>query len=216
MARRKSKSANRPAMPPGYAHQMVGQPRSGVRGMISKNTRVRGNATGNNLFITATQDGQRYVLDARGNAPNDPVSTVSTLYNTYKYLPGTTFHYVPAVGVTSSGNVHVAYVDNPELIAYGLGLTLSTAAFNTFVLNQANCKTYPIWQSFTYTMPTATRRKMFDVNNSTTYTADENDRSVQGMFVISVESPLTSTLVGRPFVHKVMELEGLQGTVTGT
>lgn len=151
-------------------------------------------------------------MDGKRNSSADVVGNVSELYNTYKYLPGTTFHYVPAVGVTTSGNIWISWVDNPELMVAANATVLTSAGWGDFVRSQSNAKCYPLWQAFTYSMPTSTRRKRFDVNNSIDYT-NENlvDRSVQGLFCVAVVTPLIDTVVGRPFIHKHIDLEGLTG-----
>lgn len=196
---------------PGYAGSMMGAPSKNVRGSITEKTRLSGNWIAPSVFMGTTgQDGQRYYMDGKRNPLGDTVGGVSSLYNTYKYLPGTVFHYVPSVGVTTPGNVWIAWIDNPEIMSFAEGLVLTSTAWSDFVRTQSNAKCYPLWQSFTYSMPTDSRRKRFDVNNTIDYTNDNLlDRSVQGLFVVAVVTSLLSSTIARPFIHKHIDLEGL-------
>lgn len=222
MARNKSK--RRQTNPLTQQQRQSRQPRLTVRGQITQNSMFSGNAPQTSLTTLSTGDAARvFQLLGSGN-DNDAVTQVVKLYQSYKYLPGTTYTYVPAVGVNTPGTVSIAYITNPEMIVNFRNLISQTTpdltTFNNRVRSLANCKTGPAWQSLTCSMDPIYRRPRFDVNNGTPVTypipdvaaqqvaVNEADRSMQGAFLISIIGAPASTAISRDFVHrKVMAYE---------
>lgn len=193
--------------------------RTTVRGSVTKNTIITGNENFGSISTIAGGVGAFNCVMSAGTGlgrVNSPIDAVARLYSNYKYLPGTVFHYVPAVGTTTSGSVTVAYVDNAEVMAAAVLASITPATFGDFVRGAANAKTYSIWESFTYPIMPAVR-KLYNVNaslNPGVATPDEYERTTQGMFLISVESaPSNLPAVGRIWVHTNIQLENLRGVV---
>lgn len=176
-----------------------------LKGQINPDTMIEGNAR---TLITA---------DAAGNASGAArldmtapgvISTVGGLYQQYLFRPGTAFNYVPSVGLTTSGNILVGWLDNPEVMA--AYLSANTAARATIVQSLANTKIYPIWQQFSYPLTSAPRLKKFDVNGTIVLsTPDELQRSSQGFFVFSVINAPPNTQVSFSFTHCKVQLWNL-------
>jgi hypothetical protein len=138
-------------------------------------------------------------------------STVAGLYNLFKYLPGTMFHYVPQVSMSTSGIVYTAFIDNPEIfVAWHNGTTAERIAL---IRGINNCRTYPIWQQFSWALTEPPRRRMFDCNATMDVgSVDALDRSWQGAWLYAVDgAPATST-VARAYRYGVLQLEGLTGS----
>lgn len=181
-----------------------------LKGNINPDTMIEGN--------TRTS----IITDAAGNAAGwskldmtapGVISTVGGLYQQFLFKPGTAFNYVPSVGLTSSGNVLVGWLDNPEvMLSYQNG---TLAQRTTIVQSLANTKIYPIWQQFTYPLTAAPRLKKFDVNGVMTASADEYQRSSQGWFVFAVTNAPVSTQVSFSYTHNKVQLWNLT-SVYGT
>lgn len=194
------------------------QPRLTVRGQITQNSMFSGNAPQNTLTTGTTGTAARVYHLTGGAGLTDAVAQVTKLYNSYKFLPGTTYTYVPAVGVNTAGTVAIAYITNPEMIANFTNLLSQTSpdltTFNNRVRTLANCKSGPVWQSLTLSMDTVYRRPRYDVNNSSSVTyplsddaafqkaVNEMDRDTQGCFLISITGAPASTSMSRDMVHK--------------
>jgi hypothetical protein len=192
-------------------------PSSVPRGVIGDHTTLRGNEFTTNAttdatgLITGTSilcAGTTIDVTASG------LSAIGQLYSTYRYMPGTTFHWVPQVSMSTAGVVYVGFTDNVEIIAnYAAAGTL--AAKLVIVKSLANLRSYPVWQQWNFSLPPKLRRKRFDVNNNFTVSnADELDRSVQGAWLFGVEGTTASAQIARPYRSVILDVEGLKATAT--
>jgi hypothetical protein len=202
-----------------YAQMQMGtakMPRVAPRGRLGLNTVLSGNELLNNTNSDASGAvaGTRLLIPGfLSDLSTTGVSTIASYFATGKYLPGTVFHWVPQVSLNTAGVVYVAFTDNVEIISSFVGLatnTLKVAAVKTI----ANMKSYPVWQTFTFAMPSVSRRKMFDVNSDSLFTPDLLDRGCQGAFLFAVEGTTVSSTICRPYVHEKLMLEGLKTVVT--
>lgn len=216
MARKNKRNNN--SNPLSQQQRQIRAPRLTVRGQITQNTMFQGNAPLSAMSSISTGDvGRMYDLSGAASTGTDAVSRVVGLYQSYKYLPGTTYTYVPAVGVNTPGTVSIAYITNPEMIVNFRNLLTQASpdliTYNTRVRSIANCKTGPVWQALTFSMDPLLRRPRFDVNNNigTFPTPDdaakqaminEYERSKQGSFLISITGAPPSTVLSRDIVHK--------------
>lgn len=216
MARNKSKRTRE--NPLTQQQRQSRQPKLTVRGQITQNTMFSGNAPQNTLSTGTTGTAARVYNLAGGAGFTDAVAQVTRMYQSYKFLPGTTYTYIPAVGVNTAGTVAIAYITNPEMIANFTNLLSQTSpdltTFNNRVRTLANCKTGPVWQSLTVSMDPVYRRPRFDVNNNSTVSyplsddaafqkaVNELDRDTQGAFLVSITGAPASTGMCRDTVHK--------------
>lgn len=175
-----------------------------LKGQINPDTVIEGNVR---TVITSDATGNAAGFVRLDMTQPGVISTVGGLYQQYLFKPGTAFNYVPSVGLTSSGNVMVAWLDNPEIIsAY---LLAGSAARQTIVQSLANAKIYPIWQQFSYALTAGPRLKKFDVNGTMASSSDELQRGTQGMFVFSVNNAPASTQVSFSYTHCKVQLWNL-------
>lgn len=195
--------------------------RISVRGQLMRNTMLSGNQMVVPVTTTANGDtGSIHLLTGSG-PDNDPVGSVIRIYQQFKYLPGTAFTHIPSVGVTSTGNVSIAYITNPESIQNFRALLAGTpnlTEFNLRTRNVGNCKTAPIWQQLTLNMDPVYRRPRYDVNRNLSFSppfstdadfqnaVNEADRAIQGAFVVSIVGAPASTTVSRSFIHKKVQV----------
>lgn len=185
-----------------------------VKGVISNNTIVEGNYR---VAMTTDTFGQAAVavrLDTVTNS-SSAINTLAGLYQEYLYKPGTSFTYVPAVGLTTPGSVFVAWLDNAEVMKNYVEGTVSQR--NNIIANTANSKVYPIWQQFTVSLTAAPRLKKFDVNDSFETNAgaqmsSEFARSCQGMWAVGVLNGPVSQQVSISYAHAKLQLWGLRAS----
>jgi len=208
MARKSKRESN----PLSRQQQAVRTPRLSVRGQLSMNTIMHGNTSLSGLATDANgRAGIFYPLAGQdtGNLPTsnsvDPIGRASTLYQQYRYLPGTVYNHVPSVGVTQPGNVYIAYVTNPEIIEKLVNVLNAglLATFVNHVRGLGNCKSIPVWQQTSFPMELIYRRLKFDVNSGVAATnpytdPNENDRSLQGGYVVAIE--------GAPYLPQLLDL----------
>lgn len=214
MARKRSK--NQPGPSPAMMMARTPRvPRFNIRGSIADQTVLSGNRRVV-LTVAAGAGHQAVFLDINGIRVADPIADVGSLYRQYKYLPGTTFHWIPSVALTSTGTVAIAYIDNPEQIAQWLNQQSESARYD-FVTNIGNHKAYPIWKEFTYALTAQPRRLTFDVNSiQAVPSVDDLERSTQGVFVISMQGVLPADgTVARSYLHQKIMLRGLTGSPVG-
>ncbi len=114
-------------------------------------------------------------------------------YQEYKYQAATV-EWIPKIGPSSTDagvRVSVAYIDNPELIVAFKAAASATRV--SMIRSAANCKTFNLWERFTYRVPLTYRRKWFNVNPSiTTPNSEETDRSIQGLVGVCIEGVVSS------------------------
>jgi len=187
-------------------------PRLSVRGRLGTNTIINGNEACSGIVSDGAGQASGSALLVPGftaDLNTSAVSNIAQYYSTARFLPGTTFHYVPQVSLSTSGILYTAYSDNVEVIsAYMVG---NNAARVNIVRQQANVKVSPVWSTISIALPSSMRRKMFDVNqNCNTASTDELDRSAQGLFMYALDGVPNGSNICRPWVHKKLQLEGLK------
>lgn len=201
--------------------------RPNIRGAIRESTIIRGNEALLSMDSQSNGSGGGLIAMVPGlslGRVQSSLSAVAGMYCNGKFMPGTVLHYAPSTGSTTSGVIHIAWIDNPEIIASAYANTsggtptvaLNSAAWRDFVRSIGNVRTYSVWEAFDFPMPTTLRRKMFNVNATMTETGELSqsplvDRSAQGIWVWAVEgAPAVATAMGRPWIHAVLQLEGLR------
>lgn len=108
-------------------------------------------------------------------------------YSQYRYN-SLAIEWIPSLGpasVDAGTRIHFAYLDNAEkMVNYATTPTLN------FIRGCRNIASFNAWERFTYRVPLTWRRKVFDTNIALGggTTADEFERSTQGMVLIFVES----------------------------
>lgn len=165
------------------------------------------------VFAVTTTDaskqlGASYALDCRssGSVIGGTGSGVAALYSQFVY-ESCTFRWFPAVapGVADAGSqLYIGYLDNPEMINTFLGLT--NAQKISAIQSMKNVKFFNAWEQFTYSVPITRRKPTFDVNVTITDSADTDDRSLQGIVVVSAESQTASFTLGRFVADSVIKL----------
>lgn len=162
--------------------------------------------------VTASNAGADFhVVDCNNTAGmNRGASAITSLYQDYKYLKASV-EFLPFFGPSSTeapGRVYVAYMDNPEMITVWKAAT--TANKIAFVKGLPGVKIYSVWERFIYNVPLTFRRKWWNVNvNQSSPSAEETERSTQGMVVIAIESIGTAVTIGRWLLRSQTQLQGL-------
>lgn len=149
-------------------------------------------------------------------------TAVARNYSTARFQPGTTITWAPSVGFTTNGRIYLGFTDNPEVINVMCGeLSAGTNgapsdAYITAVKQLGNVVSHQVFEEFTVTVPTFTRRKAFDVNEFiSVLDVDKLDRCCQtAMFALFEGVPDTVGL-GSFMYHDNLVVEGLrQRTMT--
>lgn len=220
MARKTKRNNN--TNPLTQQQRQVRPPRLSVRGQVTMNSMFQGNAPIQGLSTNGSGDVCRiFELTGAQGTGTDAVAKVVGLYQSYKYLPGTSYTYVPAVGVNTPGTISIAYITNPEMMVNFRNVLTSPnpdlAIFATRVRSIANCKTGPVWQSLTLNMDPLLRRPRYDVNNTTSATfptpddaarqvaVNEYERAKQGSFILAITGAPANTVISRDYVHKKVQ-----------
>lgn len=206
------KKQSNPLIRAANAQRSRGNPSFRVQGAVgSDQTVLKYNAVGDNI-ATGGGGEAHYVrwyipgspLALLGSAGND----VASYYSTGVFRPGTTAKWVPYVGYQTSGRVLVTYTDNPEIMASAVAWTDSQRL--AFIRSSSRGVNFPIYEEKVIAVPTMTRRKRFDVNNSVDASnVDVLDRSSQVMMICAIVAGPASTLVGQWEFHDVLDVEGL-------
>jgi len=114
-------------------------------------------------------------------------------YQEYKYQSAAV-EWIPKIGPSSTDagvRVSIAYIDNPELIVTFKAATAANRV--TMIRNAATCKTFNLWERFTYRVPLTFRRKWFNTNVTIgTLDSQETDRSIQGIVIVCIEGVVSS------------------------
>lgn len=165
--------------------------------------------------------GRRYIVgNTAGFALAPPGIRVANFYSDGKFLPGTKSKWIPNVGFTTSGRIYVAFTTNPEVMTAWetLASTGTPSDIVDFVRGFGNVQSWPIYQEHTVVTPSILRRRMFDVNGTTSSSGDLAvniyDRCVQiYMMQVIVGGPATTT-VGAFEYTDVVYCEGLTNATT--
>lgn len=177
--------------------QSTRRPRPNLRASLTDNTSIiTGNQYLADIKVTSTNTlGYGKLTLAPGNNAgfaSAPVEGIAKQFQNGLYLPGTRLDYYPSVGLTTQGNVAIAYIDSPTLMkAFH---SLSAGQQLAFIQSIGNVKTGPIWQPMTFTMPQSTRRKDYVVDPSISLSdTNELDLAVQGMYLWVAYGLVTQT-----------------------
>lgn len=155
-----------------------------------------------------------YVPGVSTNLTNASGPGIVAFYSTGKFKPGCVIRWEPSVSFTTTGRIFCAFTDNPE-VASGFFAAATVAAQINIIKGMGNMWSFPVWQDKTIPFPPATRRKMFDVNQTVSL-SDQNvlDRSLQTLFMYCCEGAPATTSLGSFWYHDVLEVEGIQPSVT--
>lgn len=181
---RSSKSRRRQTNPLERAVVRPGRPRISFNGQdIYSTLFVLQSAVGS---VTAKVGADWQSVDCSdGQGMNRAATDVVKHYQEYRYV-NAHVEWVPfqSPASTEAGStIYMAYIDNPELIV--TFKAASDAVKLATVKNTANCKSFNAWERYNYTVPLTYRRKWFNVNPSIgTPSAEETDRSIQGLVII--------------------------------
>jgi hypothetical protein len=193
-------------------------PRVSVRGNIANATHIQGTELLNTITTNSSGAAVAVVPLIAGSPVGlstgyTPLQSVAKIYNQFLFK---TSHvqYIPSVGMTTPGNVTIAFINNSESMFYLLEPSRTISEIGAIVLGQANAVTHPIWHEFSYPMNLPARRKRFDVNGTSTI-LDVNtiERDCQGVFVIYVSGAPGVTDVAVPRRISSMLLEGLSSFI---
>lgn len=201
---------------------MDNQSRRGVRqrisGQLGTNTVLKGTELCTSFTIgNAANATAGYIPLIAGVPTTRAVYTfinVAKNYQKYLYKPGTHLRYQPTVGLNTAGTVFVAFIDNPE--AMKDYVAADGAGRLEIVKGQANLRSYPVWQEFTFPLTATPRQRYFSTDVTTDYTSAEVlNRVCQGMYIYALELPAVTTAAttfGRPLLHVNLQLEELSAS----
>lgn len=203
--------------------------------MSSDRTIVRYRSIGSGCqALTAVGSGGHY----RKFIPGRIASLLSTVgpnivgkYATGVFKPGTSVAWEPSISPVAGGRIFCAFTDNVEVMAaatntYNDFVAVPTTdkynAYANVVKGISNVVSHPLWKEFTLQVPSATRRKRFDVNQALGITdLNELDRSAQCMLLVCFEGISAASLVeplynivGAFVYNDVVEVEGMHGIAT--
>lgn len=202
-----------------FIHQRIrNPPRVRVTGRVSNNTTIRGMEVCSNLTTNSAGSGFIVVPLIGGSSVGlsslfSPLQSVAKVYNQFLFQ-SSSLKYIPSVGLTTPGNVTIAFVNNSETCYYLLETTRTYDEVAGIAFGQANAVSHPLWHEFSYPMNLPARRKRFDVNGTGAFSnVDTVERDCQGVFVVLVNGGPASTGISVPRRESVMLLEGLSVSV---
>jgi hypothetical protein len=184
-----NRNASRRKVNPLYrAPRKIGRPSLGFNGSLLSSVLFQDHSAGVANLVTDWHG----IGTNLGESINRAGADVIKHYQEYKYTKAAC-EWIPRIGpagAEAGARVSVAYVDNPELM---ISYENSTPAQRVAILRStANCKTYNIWERFTYRVPISFRRKLFTVDTIQpavgARTAEEYDRAEQGKIMICIEN----------------------------
>jgi len=193
-------------------------PRMRVSGKISNNTVLHGTELCPTLSTGASSSVTKVVPLIGGsstglNANFTPLMNIAKNYNECLFQTAV-MTYVPSVGLTTPGNVTIAFINNPETCFYLLEAARTDSEIAAIALGCSNSVTHAIWHEFTYAMNLPARRKRFDVNNTGPIgSIDTIERGCQGVFVIVISGAPQNTDVALPRRTCSILLEGLTSSI---
>ncbi len=152
-------------------------------------------------------------------AINRQGTDITKHYQQYRYTSAMV-EWLPKVGPSSTDagvRVSIAYIDNPELI---VAYKAATAANRVIMCrNVANCRTFNLWERFTYRVPLTFRRKWFNTDPTIgTPTSEETDRAIQGLVLCVIEGVVSCATPGAGTLgqYKLSSTTVLQGFTAST
>jgi len=155
---------------------------------------------------------QFFFVDCDATAAMGAVgSGIATLYNEYVY-ESLTMRWFPKVapGVADAGSqIYIAYIDNPEKMEVMIGLTAAQTVAAVKLIK--NAKFFNAWEQVTYSVPLTRRLPKFNVNITNGHTADENERSTQGLLIVGAESITATPILGTFVSDSCVKFTGLSG-----
>lgn len=198
-------------------------PRMNLRGRLNENVSVIcGNEYNTPAVVTNGNTlGYNQVLLAPGNTAgraNAAVNGVCRYFQKGVYLPGTFLRYIPAVGLNTSGNIVMGFLDNPDIIR--AWFALAAGAHLNFIRDLNNAKTAPVWQELTLPLTQPPRRKLFNIDPSIDVVGaaglDSIDQSMQGIYVwcvYGVDTTQADKTFGQLMVHCKVRVEEVKSFI---
>lgn len=189
-----------------------------VSGRIGNNTTIRGtelvgtvttNASGAAALVIPLIGGSTIGLQNLFS----PLQQVAKLYNQFVFQHSL-IRYIPSVGLTTPGNVTIAFINNTEAMSYVLESGRTFTELQSMAFGQSNAVTHPVWHEFTYAMNLPARRKRFDINSTNAIiNIDTIERDCQGVFVIIISGSAALSDICIPRRESSMYLEGLSTNI---
>lgn len=141
---------------------------------------------------------------------------MTQFYSEFKFMQ-VSLEWIPKLGPSATdagGRIHIAYIDNPEKISTYANAAPGSTTLG-YVRGSRNCKSYNLWERFTYNVPITFRKKMFDVNQtlSATTAVDEIERSVQGAIIIHIETVSAAIVAGTYHIRSKCVLRGMNAAI---
>jgi hypothetical protein len=129
----------------------------------------------------ATQDTHGVAIASTG---------INGRYNEYKFRK-LSVEWIPSISpasIEAGGRIHIAYIDNPEMMVQFEAQTLNVAKIG-MVRSVKNVQSFNAWERFQYRVPLTYRRKVFNVDVTLPLGSgvDVHDRSTQGVVIIGME-----------------------------
>lgn len=151
----------------------------------------------NQKATAANNSATFYTVDCSSTTGcNRTVTAITGLYSEYRYN-SLSVDWVPGQGpanTEAASRIYFAYLEGPERMA--TYAAAADAVRTIIVKGIRNVKSCNVWERFTYNVPLTWRRKVFDVNTTAGVSADELERSTQGMLVVAFDSVSAVTTAG--------------------
>lgn len=187
-----------------------------ARNIVRPRTNFNGQTLDTTVFVDATISASNlsadfHVIDCNSAVGfNRSATSITANYQEYKYTKAS-LEFLPFFGPSSTeapGRIFIGYIDNPEHITAFKALTTTQKV--AAVKGLSNVRTYSAWERFTYNVPLTFRRKLWNVNlTQSAPTAEESERSTQGMVVVGIETISAAVVLGRYVLRSRSMLSGL-------
>lgn len=136
--------------------------------------------------------GIQYINPPLYGGGSDPGGAVLRNYQYYR-MENARIVYTPTCGTTTSGQVWMAYFDNPEII-FKMG-SYSDADKYTLCRTATHSVVTPVWQGAQLNIPMSRRRSKYSVDSTPMASVADADRCYHGVVVIvSTGTPTTEGL----------------------
>jgi hypothetical protein len=145
-------------------------------------------------------------------------TTISGRYNEYRYK-SLRVEWIPSMSPASleaGSRVHIAYIDNPEMMVQYEAQTLNLAKIG-MVRSVKNVQSFNAWERFQFRVPLTYRKKVFNTDTTLALGSgvDVHERSTQGAVIIGIEGITPSAAsYGTLRTGYVMELKNLAANFT--
>ncbi len=183
-----NKMSKRKINPLYRAHVKPGRPRIAFNGQTISSVAFVDHSVGAANVITDWHQVDCNSAEGINRAGTDVIKH----YQEYKYL-NAACEWIPKVGPAGSeagSRISIAYIDNPELMNVFENAVAATRV--TMIRSAATCKTFNVWERFTYRVPLTYRRKMFNVDPTVPAVGarsnEEFERATQGKVAVCIET----------------------------